>query len=287
MGRFHTSIGTILNYYFPINEKEAIEKLNEIANGSVYQFDDMYISRPNWLYYYDSQNDKLYDINTIYKMLDSHPPINIDIPDPGRRPDALDVLILSALGANAIDNYRLLIEAFKGPSPIKKFKPYSSFRFHLKHANLYSRGGAFLPKIGLNSFNLRLDEPMPFTSGYVLLKGSSKNIRSLFKRLLAFPFVGQIFLGSNSIYFNYVIHTNYFDTTIVNEYRQYDWDEIIQFNLLGRDIKERYLLPFREYDPILKQWIPNSNLDEIVRKKAKLSDFEKWYNEHYLNEKKT
>ncbi|MGC8566828.1 MAG: hypothetical protein ACP5I6_00250 [Caldisphaera sp.] len=282
VGRFHTSIGTILTYYFPSNESESINSLKEITNADVYQFYDVYNSRPDWLYYYDEENDKLYDIDKIYKMIDNHPPINYEIPDPHRKPDALDVLILAALGANALDNYRLLIEAFKGPSPIRKFKPFSSFNYHLNHSKLYSRGGAFLPKVGLNSFNLRLSEPMPFTSGYILLRGTNKNIQYIFKRLLAFPFVGQILVGDNVIYFNYVIHVKYFDTTIVNEYKQYDWDEVLQFNLMGHDVKERYLLPFREYNPVLKEWIPNSNLEEIARRKLRLSEFENWYNKHYL-----
>ncbi|MGC9135151.1 hypothetical protein [Caldisphaera sp.] len=282
IGRMFSSIGTILHYYFPYNEKEAINKLKEITNENVYVFNEMYNSRPNWLYYYDEKNDKLYNIDKMYKMIDGHPPINVEVPDPKRKPDALDVLILAALSANAIDNYRLLVDAFKGPSPLKRFKPFSSFKYHLNHSKLYSRGGAFLPKVGLNSFNLRLNEPMPFTSGYILLKGSNKSVRDIFKRLLAFPYIGQIVLGDNVIYFNYVIHVKYFDTTIVNEYRQYNWDEVIQYNLLGRDIKERYLLPFREYNPLLKEWVPNSNLEEIARRKVKLSEFEKWYNEHYL-----
>jgi hypothetical protein len=285
VGRFHTSLGTVLGYFFPVNDINAINDLKNSINAEIYQFDDMYNSRPNWLYYYDEKNDKLYDIDKIYKMLDNHPPINYEIKNPLRKPDALDVLILAALGFDAIGNYRLLIDAFKGPSPLRRFKPFSSFKYHLSHAKLYSRGGAFLPKVGLNSFNLRLKESMPFTSGYILLRGSNKNIRDIFKRLLAFPFVGQILLGDNVIYFNYVIDSRYFDITIVNEYKQYSWDEVIQFNLQGHDIKERYILPFREYNPILKDWVPNSNLEEIARRKVKLSEFEEWYNKHYLKTK--
>jgi len=60
---------------------------------------------------------------------------------------------------------------------------------------------------------------------------------------------------------------------------------VIQFNLQGHDIKERYILPFREYNPILKDWVPNSNLEEIARRKVKLSEFEEWYNKHYLKTK--
>ncbi|MCE4608610.1 MAG: hypothetical protein F7B61_06625 [Caldisphaeraceae archaeon] len=282
LGRFYTSIGTVLHYYLPAEDEEPLERLrNELKDAKIYVFDETYITKPNWLYYYDKDKDKLYDIDVIYKMLDDHPPIDVSDKEPTRKPDATDIIIIAFLGDNALRNYDMLLDAFKGPSPLRRMKPIVSFKAHMKHVIQFARGGRFLPLVKLNSFLLRYNEFMPFTAGYVLLKGSKKDVRDIFRRLMTFPFVGQISVGEDAIYFNYVIDVRYFDFTIVREYMNYKWDEVTYFSLLGRDIAERYVIPFKEYDPVSKSWVTKSDFPLGAKAKEKLDEFERWYNAYY------